>query len=58
MNHLEALTAKWLNYNRYFVRTAVKVNAIAQLARGSWGPLLRLILAMPNSMACRTAAWP
>jgi hypothetical protein len=25
MNHLETLTAEWLNYNGYFVRTAVRV---------------------------------
>jgi hypothetical protein len=33
MNHLEALTAEWLNYNGYFVRTAVKVG---KRAKGGW----------------------
>ena len=33
MNHLEALTAEWLDYNGYFVRTAVKVG---KRAKGGW----------------------
>jgi hypothetical protein len=33
MNHLEALTAEWLEYKGYFVRTAVKVD---KRAAGGW----------------------
>ena len=33
MNHLEALTAEWLDYNGYFVRTSVKVG---KRAKGGW----------------------
>jgi len=33
MNHLETLTAEWLDYNGYFVRTAVKVG---KRAKGGW----------------------
>ncbi|MGH6932068.1 MAG: hypothetical protein ACREEE_06485, partial [Dongiaceae bacterium] len=33
MNHLESLTAEWLDYNNYFVRTAVKVG---KRVRGGW----------------------
>ena len=33
MNHLETLTAEWLDYNGYFVRTAVKVG---KRAEGGW----------------------
>ncbi|WP_316975727.1 hypothetical protein [Shumkonia mesophila] len=33
MNHLETLTAEWLGYNGYFVRTAVKVG---RRANGGW----------------------
>lgn len=33
MNHLETLTAEWLNYNGYFVRTAVKVG---KRPNGGW----------------------
>ena len=33
MNHLETLTAEWLAYNGYFVRTAVKVG---KRAKGGW----------------------
>ncbi|MBY0510603.1 MAG: hypothetical protein K2P94_10700 [Rhodospirillaceae bacterium] len=33
MNHLEALTAEWLNYKGYFIRTAVKVG---KRAKGGW----------------------
>lgn len=33
MNHLEALTSEWLDYNGYFVRTAVRVG---KRPRGGW----------------------
>lgn len=33
MNHLETLTAEWLDYNGYFVRTSVKVG---KRAKGGW----------------------
>ncbi len=33
MNHLETLTAEWLNYNGYLVHTSVKVG---KRAKGGW----------------------
>lgn len=40
MNHLEALTAEWLDYNGYFVRTSVKVG---KRAKGGWGGELDVV---------------
>ena len=40
MNHLEALTAEWLEYNGYFVRRAVKVG---KRAKGGWDGELDVI---------------
>lgn len=40
MNHLEALTAEWLNYRGYFIRTAVKVG---KRAKGGWGGELDVV---------------
>ncbi len=44
MNHLEALTAEWLEYNGYFVRRAVKVG---KRARGGWDGELDVIAFHP-----------
>lgn len=45
MNHLEALTAEWLNYNHYFVRSGVKVG---KRARGGWDGELDVVAFHPS----------
>jgi hypothetical protein len=45
MNHLEELTAEWLNYNRYFVRTAVRVG---KRAKGGWDGELDVVAFHPS----------
>jgi hypothetical protein len=45
MNHLEALTAEWLNYNQYFVRSGVKVG---RRARGGWDGELDVVAFHPS----------
>lgn len=40
MNHLETLTAEWLDYSDYFVRTAVKVG---KRERGGWNGELDVV---------------
>jgi hypothetical protein len=40
MNHLEALTAEWLDFNGYFVRTSVKVG---KRPRGGWNGELDVV---------------
>lgn len=44
MNHLEVLTAEWLEYNGYFVRRAVKVG---KRAKGGWDGELDVIAFHP-----------
>ena len=44
MNHLESLTAEWLDYNGYFVRTGVKVG---KRARGGWDGELDVVAFHP-----------
>ena len=45
MNHLETLTAEWLDYNGYFVRTAVKVG---KRAKGGWDGELDVVAFHPK----------
>jgi hypothetical protein len=45
MNHLKELTAEWLNYNRYFVRTAVSVG---KRAKGGWDRELDVVAFHPS----------
>jgi len=45
MNHLEALVAEWLNYNQYFVRSAVKVG---KRAKGGWDGELDVVAFHPK----------
>lgn len=40
MNHLETLATEWLNYNGYFVRTAVRVG---KRAKGGWAGELDVV---------------
>lgn len=44
MNHLETLTAEWLEYNGYFVRRAIKVG---KRAKGGWDGELDVIAFHP-----------
>ena len=44
MNHLETLTAEWLDYNGYFARTAVKVG---KRAKGGWDGELDVVAFHP-----------
>lgn len=44
MNHLESLTAEWLGYSGYFVRTAVKVG---RRAKGGWDGELDVVAFHP-----------
>jgi hypothetical protein len=46
MNHLEALTTEWLDYNGYFTRSAIKVG---RRARGGWDGELDVIGYHPES---------
>jgi hypothetical protein len=45
MNHLEELTAEWLNYNHYFERSAVKVG---KRPRGGWDGELDVVAFHPS----------
>ena len=45
MNHLETLAAEWLDYNGYFVRTAVKVG---KRAKGGWDGELDVVAFHPT----------
>jgi hypothetical protein len=60
MNHLETLTAEWLNYKSYFVRTAVRVG---KRARGGWTGELDVVAFHPTiphflHVECSIAAGP
>lgn len=45
MNHLEALTAEWLNYQHYFVRSGIKVG---KRERGGWDGELDVVAFHPS----------
>jgi hypothetical protein len=60
MNHLETLTAEWLNYKSYFVRTAVRVG---KLPRGGYAGELDVVAFHPTILhflhvECAIAAGP